>query len=77
MTAKVKNYKTEAGIEQNLTARLFDREGKVVARVSRRLGKFAAGEEQVAMLKMPIANPAKWTAETPNLYTLVLAGRSG
>lgn len=30
------------------------------------------GEPQFAWLSAHLANPAKWTAETPNLYTLVL-----
>src|SRR5208337_5130061 len=72
VTAKVKNCKAEAGIEQIVTVRLFDSEGNPVARASRRIGKFAPGQEQAVALKMPVANPAKWTAETPNLYTLVL-----
>jgi len=31
------------------------------------------GEEQTITLKLPVVNPAKWTAETPTLHTLVLA----
>ena len=30
------------------------------------------GEEQEIKLTAKVANPAKWTAETPNLYTTVL-----
>jgi beta-galactosidase len=30
------------------------------------------GEPKFAWLSAPVTNPAKWTAETPNLYTLVL-----
>ena len=32
----------------------------------------AAARKQRSPLKFPVANPAKWTAETPNLYTTVL-----
>jgi len=72
LTAKVRNYSTQAGSEQIVTARLFDSAGKLVARTSNRIGTFAPGQEQVVALKVPVANPAKWTAETPNLYSLVL-----
>ncbi|MHB1034398.1 MAG: glycoside hydrolase family 2 TIM barrel-domain containing protein [Pirellulales bacterium] len=73
VTAKVKNYTADAKIEQIVTARLFDSQGKPVAAASGRIGKFAPAQEQVVALKVPVSNPAKWTAETPNLYTLVLA----
>jgi beta-galactosidase len=72
VTAKVKNYKPDAGIEQIVTARLFDSRRGPVAEASGRIGKFAPAQEQVITLKIPVTNPSKWTAETPNLYTLVL-----
>jgi beta-galactosidase/beta-glucuronidase len=33
------------------------------------------GQETVLELSQPVANPRKWTAETPNLYTLLLTLR--
>jgi beta-galactosidase len=44
-----------------LHAELLDASGKAVAQGS-----------GAAEISMPVANPAKWTAETPNLYTLLL-----
>jgi beta-galactosidase len=74
VTVKVKNYGDQA-IPRHVTfAQLFDRDGKPVARAVGGVGEFAPGQEQSVKLRMPVANPAKWTAETPNLYTLVLAG---
>lgn len=72
VTAKVKNYSDDVAIEQVLTARIFDARGKSVAEASCRIPKFAPGQEQTVALKLAVANPAKWTAETPNLYTTVL-----
>jgi beta-galactosidase len=72
VTAKVRNYGDTPAGEQTLTARLYDLQGKAIAESSVAIGKIAPSEEQVVSLKMPVANPAKWTAETPNLYTLVL-----
>ncbi len=37
----------------------------------------AAGEEKSVEVSFPVANPAKWTAETPNLYTTVLSLSGG
>ena len=75
--AKVKNYSEEAGIEQIVTARLYDKDGKAVAESSERISKFLPGQEQNAAIVLKAANPAKWTAETPNLYTLVLSAGPG
>ncbi len=68
----MKNYTTDASVEQTVAARLFDAQGNVVAETSGRVGVFAPNQEQIITLKMPVAAPAKWTAETPDLYTLVL-----
>ncbi|MCX6924343.1 MAG: DUF4981 domain-containing protein [Verrucomicrobia bacterium] len=74
VAASVKNYSETARIEQVLTVRLYDKAGKPVpgAAGSARLGKFLPGQEQTISIKFPVADPAKWTAETPNLYTTVL-----
>ena len=77
VTAKIKNYKAEAAVEQTVTARLYDGKGKVMGEASERVSKFAPGQEQAVALKVPVAAPAKWTAETPNLYTLVLTAGAG
>lgn len=45
--------------------RLFDAENRIVCDAKKTI-------EGSASFKLPIASPAKWTAETPNLYTLVL-----
>jgi beta-galactosidase len=57
---------------------LFDASGRVVAdmgatsRDGRPQGNLGAGERRQVTLLAPISNPAKWTAETPNVYRLVL-----
>jgi beta-galactosidase len=73
VTAKVKNYDGNAG-PQTLTATLFDQAGKPVAGATAQAAVpvLKAGEETSVSLKFPVAAPAKWTAETPVLYTTVL-----
>ncbi len=74
VTAKVKNLGAEAAAEQVLTVQLYGKDQKPLANAagSVRVGKSALGHEQTVTVKFPVANPAKWTAETPNLYTAVL-----
>jgi beta-galactosidase len=74
VTAKVKNYSDKAVKPHLVAAALFDKQGKIVAKagapaVTKAL---APGAEDVVKLSFPVANPAKWTAETPNLYTLAM-----
>ena len=78
LAAKVKNYGNRTADEQFIMADLHDRDGKVVqgadglAGLMTQLGKLRPGEERSLTIKFDVPNPKKWTAETPNLYTLVL-----
>ena len=76
VTAKVKNYGDQPSAAQSLTANLHDteRESRVSQTQRQRstCRRLKPGEETSVTLKFPVANPAKWTAETPNLYTAVL-----
>jgi beta-galactosidase/evolved beta-galactosidase subunit alpha len=61
-----------------LEARLIDAAGKSVARRSAKVSFAQMADEApqavgaVVEMKMPVANPLKWSAETPDLYTLLL-----
>ncbi len=55
----------------SVEAELFDSEGRPVASPRSEL-KLSAGGEGKAVLGADIANPLKWTAETPHLYKLLL-----
>ncbi|WP_338287380.1 glycoside hydrolase family 2 TIM barrel-domain containing protein [Luteolibacter sp. LG18] len=58
-----------------LSVSLFDAAGKSVAAAdSEAAGELAPGAEQVVSLDLKVSDPAKWTAETPNLYTVVVKG---
>ena len=58
---------------------LYDKAGnkQFGAPVSVAVAALAPGEETAISVSMPVANPAKWTAETPNLYTAVLSLSQG
>jgi beta-galactosidase len=77
VTAKIKNYSDKTRKAQIFTATLYDKEGKEIAKGSANGTPLKANQEEVLRVKMQITNPAKWTAETPNLYTVVLTSSEG
>jgi len=78
VSAKVKNFGTRAAAAGKLTAVVYDAAGKAVASSPvADVAALAAGAEATVTLKLAVANPLKWTAETPNLYTTVLTLNDG
>ncbi|HLP18405.1 MAG TPA: glycoside hydrolase family 2 TIM barrel-domain containing protein, partial [Bacteroidota bacterium] len=75
--AKIKNFGDTPSKPQILTAVLYDKDGKEIARASATGTMLTAKQEEVLNIKFPISNPLKWTAETPNLYTVVLTTSEG
>jgi beta-galactosidase/beta-glucuronidase len=79
VTAWVRNYGA-VSVTGQVTLDLVDAAGRAVfaAPVTASVG-VAAGGEEVLEFAQPIADPAKWSDEFPQLYTLVvaLAGASG
>ena len=78
VTAKVKNYGTKAAKSYKLTATLYDGEKAVnTAQAEGVVQALQPGQEASLKLNFQVANPEKWTAETPKLYTTVLTLMSG
>ncbi|WP_243348385.1 glycoside hydrolase family 2 TIM barrel-domain containing protein [Parabacteroides sp. FAFU027] len=75
--AKLKNYGDKAGKPQTFTATLYDKAGNAVAKGSVVGKALASKQEEQLTVKFTVDNPAKWTAETPNLYTVVLTSSEG
>ena len=74
VAAKVRNYGEAATPARTLQVTLYDKANKPVgAPVSVAVAALAPGAETEVLLRMPVSNPQKWTAETPNLYTAVLS----
>lgn len=55
-----------------LAMELMDADKELVATVLSKEISVASGEDAVIELRCLVANPLKWTAETPNLYKLLL-----
>ena len=73
VTAKIKNYGSSKGVAQKLIATLFDGNKEVSgAKAEVSIPALNPGEEKIVTLKFPVTNPAKWSAETPKLFTTVL-----
>jgi beta-galactosidase len=76
---KVKNYGSQASPACTAAIELFDRQGKPMPGLTAeaKVPGLAGGEEKSVTLSLKVANPAKWTAETPNLYTTALTLKTG
>ncbi len=58
--------------QARVIAELLDSAGAVVAELPVQTTSVAAGQEASVDLSATVSNPAKWTAETPNLYQLLI-----
>ena len=76
-TAKVRNYSDQPAAACELQVEIFDAKGRSIAKSNADVPALGAGEEKSVAVSIPVANPAKWTAETPNLYTTVLSLTGG
>jgi len=77
VVSKVKNYGDKTTKGQEITATLYDPAGKEIAKGSVKGGSLNPAQEQELTVSFPVSNPAKWTAETPYLYTMVLTTGEG
>ncbi|HLU22587.1 MAG TPA: glycoside hydrolase family 2 TIM barrel-domain containing protein [Bacillaceae bacterium] len=70
--AKINNYYIEENQEVTLEAVLIDAKGNKVETINQRID---VSNEEVTEISTSVfvKNPLKWSAETPNLYTLVLS----
>ncbi|CAG5012796.1 Beta-galactosidase [Dyadobacter sp. CECT 9275] len=73
LRAFVKNYGTENAYAHQLVFTLTDANKQVVLPpVSQTISSISALQEFPVRLDIPIANPEKWSAENPYLYTLTI-----
>lgn len=71
VVAEVENHGA-ADAALRVAARLLDAQGEEVCDMSAELTAPAQGDNSQVVLSQAVTNPLKWTAETPNLYTLLL-----
>jgi len=74
----LRNYSSQPSSRRHARARLLDEEGRVVWElVLGETGGLAGGEETCLTAAAPVSAPRKWTAEEPNLYTLLVTLTDG
>ncbi len=73
LDVKVINYTHVPVVANSVVARLYDDQNQMVVeqKVFERLA-LGTGEESTQSIEIPVKAPRKWSAEEPNLYTLVL-----
>lgn len=78
VTTTVRNLgESEVALSQ-LKLTLLDSAGNEVAsQTMESKGTLAAGKEQALVASLAVKSPLKWTAETPNLYTLLIESSHG
>ncbi|OGX82097.1 glycoside hydrolase family 2 TIM barrel-domain containing protein [Hymenobacter coccineus] len=78
VTAKVKNYGPTPVKARALKATLYNGTTAVAGALGEKtVPALRPGQETTVTLRFHVRNPQKWTAETPKLYTTVLALQEG
>ena len=75
VTAKLRNYSDQSFDKHSLEVSLLDTEGNPVAAeplITGTTQNIHSNSETELEMQTFVSNPEKWTAETPNLYTVVL-----
>lgn len=72
---EIRNY-TSASQQVAVEMKLVDKKGRTVLARTAKVHVDAASQGSIS-LSGAVANPLKWTAETPNLYTLLLTLKDG
>jgi beta-galactosidase len=77
--ANIRNYNSDNPGVYTVEAMLYDGTSPVLSQPITMSGDFSNGSETVLKSSAIVQNPKKWSAETPNLYSLVLTlkGPSG
>ena len=73
ISVKLRNYALDLAGKHQIEVELLDRAGDPVLSGIVLTANQVRGDNEVALaMRAPVESPLKWTAETPNLYTLVL-----
>ena len=69
----LRNLSGERSGSRKIEVSLYDKAGKRIGLTEALIDSFPSGQERSAEVSIKVDSPAKWTAETPNLYTVVVA----
>lgn len=80
VTVKVANHSDQAAIKPTIELTLFDNNGKLVSAdplTSKKNVYIHPQGESIFLLKSRVFHPGKWSAEKPNLYSLLISLKDG
>ena len=69
--ADIKNYGNQLARNAPVQAHLYDAGNNKITTITGRLANLAPDDEQTLYLSAKISQPLQWSAEKPNLYTLI------
>ncbi|MFN8348080.1 MAG: glycoside hydrolase family 2 TIM barrel-domain containing protein [Spirosomataceae bacterium] len=73
ISAFVKNFSSQVQDKYQVRFKLYDPDGRIVqGDLIRNVPMMDPKDESYLNLNIPIPTPARWTAETPNIYKLIL-----
>ncbi|NBB20034.1 DUF4981 domain-containing protein [Runella sp. CRIBMP] len=73
VSAFVKNFSTQVQDKYQVKFKLYDPDGRIFqGEFVKNVPMMDPKDESYLTLNVPITSPARWTAETPNLYKLVI-----
>jgi beta-galactosidase len=70
LSVELKNYSSATVKDFKVRATLYDGPGKVITILNSEKFQISSDNSQIVKLSDEIKNPAKWSAEYPNLYTI-------
>jgi beta-galactosidase len=73
ISAFVKNFSSQVQDKYQVRFKLYDPDGRIVqGDLIRNVPMMDPKDESYLSLNVPISTPARWTAETPNIYKLII-----
>ncbi|WP_028297448.1 glycoside hydrolase family 2 TIM barrel-domain containing protein [Olivibacter sitiensis] len=71
--ANVRNYKGNASAKSTIEVQLIDPSGKTVNTLTQAVEPIMGNAEQSYVLKTSVSKPMLWSAEKPNLYSVIVS----
>lgn len=71
--AGIRNYNSKQSEKSTIEVQLIDPSGKMVSTLSQSVNPINGNAEENYLLKTSVSNPVLWSAEKPNLYSVIIS----
>lgn len=71
--ASIKNYGTKQAKNSTVEVQLIDPSGKLINTLTQNVDQLKGNTEQSYLMKTSVAKPLLWSAEKPNLYSVIVS----